>query len=274
MRASILFFALSLMTLAGCGTSTTRTDDVGAGVDAPGVDAPSADLDAPSVGVDAPSVGLDAPRVSVDAPADGPACSESVMGFCADGLDCMGCPAGPIMDHYVCTTACASDTDCTDAARPTCSIDTFGGATTGLCVPPGFGCTWGAVCASPDTMIATPSGERRIDEIIVGDLVYSSDHGALVAVHVRGTARTPVFDHRVVRVTLATGRVIEMSPGHPTADGRFFGDLRGGEALDGIAITDVELVPFGFAYTVDLLPDSDTATYVASGALVGSTLAD
>ena len=96
----------------------------------------------------------------------------------------------------------------------------------------------------------------------------------LVAVHVRGTARTPVFDHRVVRVTLATGRVIEMSPGHPTADGRFFGDLRGGEALDGIAITDVELVPFGFAYTVDLLPDSDTATYVAGGALVGSTLAN
>ena len=67
---------------------------------------------------------------------------------------------------------------------------------------------------------------------------------------------------------------VEMSPGHPTADGRFFGDLRGGDRLDGIAVTDVELVPFLYGYTVDVLPESDTGAYVASGALVGSTLAD
>ncbi len=203
----------------------------------------------------------------------GPMCGETAMGWCAGGLTCLGCPAGPIMEHYLCTTPCTSNAECADPARPTCSMDMFGGGM-GLCVPPGFGCAWGAVCASPDTLIATPAGERRIDSLLPGDLVYSADHGMVRPVALRSVSRTPVLDHRVVRVTLATGGVLEISPGHPTADGRFFSDLRAGEMLDGALITDVTLIPFLHAYTHDILPESDTGTYVAGGVLIGSTLSD
>src|SRR5262249_18017295 len=40
------------------------------------------------------------------------------------------------------------------------------------------------VCASPDTPIATPQGNRPIAELAVGDLVYSVDRDAVVAVPV------------------------------------------------------------------------------------------
>lgn len=204
----------------------------------------------------------------------GPACSETSMGTCQAGLDCIGCPSGPIMEHYLCTTSCTADMDCTDAMRPHCNLPgMFGGGGPGLCTPLMYACTWGAVCASPDTPIATPDGERPIASLREGDLVYSASHGALVPVPLARVASTAVSAHHVMRIRLASGRTIEMSPGHPTADGRLFGDLRAGAALDGVRIESSELVPFGFERTYDILPASDTGAYVAAGVLVGSTLA-
>jgi len=81
-----------------------------------------------------------------------------------------------------------------------------------------------------------------------------------------------VSDHRVVRVELESGRILEISPGHPTADGRTFGDLRAGDRLDGARVVSAELVPYMHGFTYDILPASDTGTYVAGGALIGSTL--
>jgi hypothetical protein len=106
-----------------------------------------------------------------------------------------------------------------------------------------------------------------------GDLVYSVDHGRVVAVPVRGTTSVPAPDHVVVQVTLAGGRVIEVSPRHPTADGRTFAELRGGGTIDGVTIVDVRAIPYAHERTYDILPDSDTATYFAGGVLIGSTLA-
>ena len=63
-----------------------------------------------------------------------------------------------------------------------------------------------------------------------------------------------------------------MSPGHPTADSRTFGDLAAGDLLDGVAIERAELIPYRHPFTHDILPDSDTGTYFAAGVLVGSTL--
>jgi hypothetical protein len=80
-------------------------------------------------------------------------------------------------------------------------------------------------------------------------------------------------DHAIVRIELESGRVLEMSPGHPTVDGARFGDLAPGVELGNAAIASVELVPYEHPFTYDILPDSDTGTYVAAGALVGSTLA-
>jgi hypothetical protein len=127
-------------------------------------------------------------------------------------------------------------------------------------------------CASPDTEIATPGGTRRIAELAVGDLVYSVDRGVVKAVPIVRTQRMPVSGHRVVRVSLESGSVLEISALHPSADGRTFGDLRAGDALGGIAITDAQSVPYRYDATYDILPDSDTGAYFAGGALIGSTL--
>jgi hypothetical protein len=126
--------------------------------------------------------------------------------------------------------------------------------------------------------VATPSGERPIAWLAVGDLVYSVDNSAVVSVPLVRVSRTliaPAQRHRVVRVVLDTGRVLEISPGHPTADGRRFGDLAGGSALDEQhKVVSAELVPYQQEATYDVLPASSTHTYFAAGALIGSTLAE
>jgi hypothetical protein len=144
-----------------------------------------------------------------------------------------------------------------------------------LCTTGRWTWQWGAcpICASPDTPIATPDGDRPIAELSVGDLVYSVQGGATVAVPIARAGSTPVRGHSVVRVKLDSGATLEISAGHPTADGRTFGDLRAGDALDTThAIGAVEVVPYRHDRTYDILPASDTGTYYAAGALIGSTL--
>jgi hypothetical protein len=128
------------------------------------------------------------------------------------------------------------------------------------------------VCASPDTPIETPDGERPIADIQVGDLVYSVDHEAIRPVLVTRIGRHRAQNHHVVRVVTADGRTLEISAPHPTADGRSFGDLRPGGLLDGHAIESVEMIPYAHEYTYDILPASDTGTYFAAGMQIGSTL--
>jgi hypothetical protein len=127
-------------------------------------------------------------------------------------------------------------------------------------------------CASPDTPIATPLGNRPIADLAAGDLVYSVDHDAIVVVPVLRTNRTAVRDHRVVRVTLESGAVLEISARHPTGDGRTFGDLHAGDRLDRFTVTSADLVPYPHAFTYDILPASSTHTYFAAGALIGTTI--
>jgi hypothetical protein len=134
-------------------------------------------------------------------------------------------------------------------------------------------CTGGGPCNSPDTPIATPGGERAIASLEPGDLVYSMDRDSLSAVPVQRVGRTAVRRHEVVRITLASGAVLEISAGHPTADGRTFHELDAGSSLDGVSIVAREVIPYRHAYTYDILPASDTGTYVAGGVLIGSTLA-
>jgi hypothetical protein len=134
----------------------------------------------------------------------------------------------------------------------------------------GFACP---VCASPETPIATPSGERKISELRRGDLVYSVDHDAIVPVPLIATGSTPVYRHHVVRVVLHDGPTLEMSPGHPTGMGVPFGELAAHRPFDALHdIESAELVPYEHDRTYDILPDSTTGTYFAGGAWVGSTL--
>ncbi len=128
------------------------------------------------------------------------------------------------------------------------------------------------VCASPDTPIATPTGDRAIAELVAGDIVYSVNGAAIVAVPLLRVNKVAARDHQVVRVTLDSGAVLEISPRHPTADGRIFADLRAGDRLDGARVLAVERVPYAHPFTHDILPASSTGAYFAGGALIGSTL--
>jgi hypothetical protein len=71
---------------------------------------------------------------------------------------------------------------------------------------------------------------------------------------------------------MSNGAKLDISAPHPTADGRSFGDLRAGDLLDGVGVASVTVIPYAYSFTYDILPDSDTGTYVAGGALIGSTL--
>lgn len=130
------------------------------------------------------------------------------------------------------------------------------------------------ICASPETPIATPEGERRLGDLQAGDLVYSVHGGAVVPVPVLLSAHTEVVGHTVLRVVLDSGRVLEVSAGHPLSDPSLtFGQLRPGEPFDELHhVASVERVPYAHAATYDILPDSDSGTYFAAGAQVGSSL--
>ncbi len=92
-------------------------------------------------------------------------------------------------------------------------------------------------------------------------------------VPILAVGKTPVFAHHVVRVELDSGAVLNISAGHPTADGRTFGELVAGAQLDPLhTVKRAELVPYGFDATYDILPASDTGAYFAAGAEIGSTL--
>jgi len=107
----------------------------------------------------------------------------------------------------------------------------------------------------------------------VGDLVMSIDHGHLAAVPIRETHHTAVTNHRVIEIVLRDGATLQISAAHPTADGRLFGQLRAGDWLGGREVASAEMVPYAHDATYDILPDSDTGTYFAGGALIGSTMA-
>jgi hypothetical protein len=129
-------------------------------------------------------------------------------------------------------------------------------------------------CASPDTPIATPRGERKIADLRVGDLVYSVDGEGIRAVPIVRVNRTPVRGHHVLHVTFENGRFIEMSAEHPLADGRPLFALRAGSELMGGAVVSVTRVAYTHDATYDILPASSSGAYFASGVLIGSTLAD
>lgn len=173
----------------------------------------------------------------------------------------------PPTSSYSCEPdPCAPDPLACDCARSLCSAPEC------VAINETLRCTYRAVCTSPDTLIATPEGERRIADLRPGELVYSADRESLRPVPILEVSRTPVFDHEVVEIETADGTRMEISPGHPTADGRRFGALSIGDRLDGVPIVSSRRIPYRHAYTYDILPDSDSGTYVAFGKLIGSTL--
>lgn len=123
-------------------------------------------------------------------------------------------------------------------------------------------------------MIDTPDGALAVQDLKVGDAVWTADAtGARILGSIVRTSRVPVaLGHPLVHVVLSDGRDLRASPGHPTADGRTFGQLVLGDELNGSQIVQLEVLGSDEPYTYDLLPSGSTGQYWANGVLVGSTL--
>jgi hypothetical protein len=211
-------------------------------------------------------------------------CSETAeVKACTGGGDCI---SAALVD-CVAPDPCDLGSDTCAAGQTCCAVGRCGPVVTdqGVCEPadpssgncmpcacesqPG-GCP---ICNSPDTPIATPLGDRPIAELREGDLVLSLHRGALVAVPVIATRQALVHDHAVVRVALDNGSTIEVSGSHPTAQGIRLDTLAPGDAIGDVRVLAVELIPYAHDRTYDILPASDSGSYLAGGALLGSTLA-
>ena len=130
------------------------------------------------------------------------------------------------------------------------------------------------ICLAAQTQIDTPRGPVTVVDLRPGDLVWTVDAaGARVAAPIVRTGHMPVPPaHQMVHLTLADGRELWASPGHPTSDGRVLGQLALGDTLDGARIVRLERVAYGQPATYDLLPAGPTGYYWANGIRVGSTL--
>ena len=130
------------------------------------------------------------------------------------------------------------------------------------------------ICLAVGTRIATPDGPRAIEDLRIGDVVWTIDAtGVRVAAPLLAVGSTPVpATHEVVHVVLADGRTVLVSPGHPTADGRRVGELAANDVLDGVRVLSAERVAYAGGATYDILPAAATGQYWANGILLGSTL--
>jgi Hint domain-containing protein len=130
------------------------------------------------------------------------------------------------------------------------------------------------ICLAIGTRIGTPSGDVSIEDLHVGDSVWTLDaSGARVAAALIAVGRTPVPPaHEVTRLVLSDGRELDVSPGHPGAAGRAVGDLFAGDPYDGAAVVSANRVRYSGGATFDVLPAGDTGLYWANGVLLASTL--
>ena len=129
------------------------------------------------------------------------------------------------------------------------------------------------ICLARDTKIATPSGDVAVQDLRVGDMVWTLVDGARVAAPLIAIGSTPVpATHEVVRVVLEDGRTILVSPGHPTADGRLVGDLRAGDGIDGAQVVSAKREAYDGGFTFDVRPAGASGVYWANGVLLRSTI--
>jgi hypothetical protein len=152
------------------------------------------------------------------------------------------------------------------------SVTVRAGQVTTVDLTLGFPMGIGLCLAAQDT-IATPAGPVPVSQLHSGMIVWTlGPDGQRVTAPLLLVSHTPApVGHSVVRLRLEDGRVVEASPGHPTADGRRVGDLNVGDALGGSHIVRVDRVPYA-GNTWDILPAGPTGVYWADGIPLKSTL--
>lgn len=130
------------------------------------------------------------------------------------------------------------------------------------------------ICLAAGTLIDTPRGAVAVENLRSGDTVWTmNEEGDRVAGKIVRfeSVRVPAT-HQVIHIILSDGRELRASPGHPTADGRHFSDVKLNDLIDGSPVVLVEQIPYAGMATYDLLPSGSTGFYWADGILIGSTL--
>lgn len=130
------------------------------------------------------------------------------------------------------------------------------------------------ICLAEGTFIDTPFGKIAVQDLKIGDKVWTKDlAGNRIAAPILTVSKTPVpLTHTVIHLKLEDGRELFVSPGHPVGDGRFIENLLRGDILDGNVIMEIERVAYRKDSTFDILPSGETGFYWANGILLDSTL--
>ncbi|MEM6802570.1 MAG: hypothetical protein AAF696_14270 [Bacteroidota bacterium] len=130
------------------------------------------------------------------------------------------------------------------------------------------------LCLSPETMIATPEGERKVSTMKVGDAVLSQNLAGEIEfqelLHLRKNPSP--LNHKILHLCLEDGRQIHLSPNHPAINYRPIEKWEIGEYYDGSQISGKVILPYTESYTWDILPAGKTGLYKANGIWMGSTL--
>lgn len=130
------------------------------------------------------------------------------------------------------------------------------------------------ICLARGMQIDTPGGGVAVEQLRIGDAVWTLDTGGrrmVASVIALGSTPAPV-NHRVIDLVLADGRTVTASPGHPLADGRRLGDLRPGDIIDGSVVRSADLIPYNGGRTYDLVVSGPTGIYLIDGIPLGTTI--
>lgn len=130
-------------------------------------------------------------------------------------------------------------------------------------------------CLPSYALISTPGGERTISQLCEGDSVWTADeYGEKIAAPVLLTNKVRVENnHQMLRIELSDGRIIEVTPEHPSnEEGLEIDQYESGDLLDGSYVTKKEFFIYTEEFTYDILPKGNTGKYWANEILIGSTL--
>ena len=130
------------------------------------------------------------------------------------------------------------------------------------------------ICLAANTLIDTPDGQIRVQDLRVGMSIWTADasgaptRGVVVAT----TARPVPRGVSIIHLKLDDGREIYLSPLHPTFDGRRAAELVVGDILDHARVVTADIVSYQEGATYDILASGETGAYWANGILLRSTL--